>query len=56
MRGDYFVFSVALAIFAWNWFAPPGEAVTDTLRRGALWSPIVPFLFGVLCGHAFWNR
>lgn len=57
LKGEHFVAMSIFAVVLWNcYIAPPGEAVSDVLRRWAAWSPIVPFLFGVLLGHVFWNR
>lgn len=54
MKGAHIVELGVAVVAAWNFLlAPPGETVSEVLRRSP---PIVPFLFGLLMGHIFWNR
>lgn len=32
----------------------PGNTISEVMLKYALMHPLIPFAFGVLCGHLFW--
>jgi len=55
----YIFAGLILALFIYEAWALTNKASGDTISE-IFWylsrRPIVPFLFGVLCGHFFWQR
>lgn len=47
------------ALFAYEGFALANKRQGDTISE-LMWAgskrPLLPFLFGLLCGHLFWQR
>ena len=49
---------VAAALIGWDFYiwTVPGGTISETLLGWAKNHPVVPFMFGVICGHLFWPQ
>lgn len=57
-KTTWVILAVALLLGAWDIWArsSPGGTISEVILSSARQSPLLPFLFGVLCGHLFWPQ
>lgn len=57
-KTTWIVALIAVALGLWDLYARnyPGGTVSEVMLSSARHNPILPFLFGVLCGHLFWPQ
>lgn len=57
---DWVLVSIVVVLLLWEaytlWITPKKtDHITFRVRKVATRFPIIPFLFGLLCGHFFWT-